>query len=360
MRRIGVFGAALLIVVTSSYAVTHRGPEAKASHPAPRSYDLVIGPSDPDTVVTFAVTLRLRTDRLDRYLADVHDPSSPRYRRFVSPSGFGRRFGLPIGRIRRVRRDLIDAGFRVGTIGRGRTGLDATGTLGQISRYLHVPFVDVVDPAGRRYHAPQRRVEVPSQLSPAVTSIDGLNSRPVVPLRVQPQAESGVESFRLGPAEIAQAFEITPLWAQGVRGQGQSVAIWSPWPFSPSDVQQFDEDMGITGAPAVQNVFLGQEFSALQDDKYRAVRGEINLDIDTVRSVAPGAQILNYIPSLEGMDAFGEVAKAIADKGETKILSISYGPCDDPTVKNEDGTLALPPTSGRTTNSSSSTRPASV
>jgi subtilase family serine protease len=51
--------------------------------------------------------------RLDRLLAAQQDPTSPDYRRWLTPQEFGRRFGASPGDLRRVERWLRDAGCRV-------------------------------------------------------------------------------------------------------------------------------------------------------------------------------------------------------------------------------------------------------
>jgi kumamolisin len=55
---------------------------------------------------------------------------------------------------------------------------------------------------------------------------------------------------------------------------------------------------------------------------------EVNLDIDTIRSIAPKAQILDYEAPNGGV-GYGDVLNAIVKDGKADIVSISWGNCDD-------------------------------
>jgi kumamolisin len=60
--------------------------------------------------------------------------------------------------------------------------------------------------------------------------------------------------------------------------------------------------------------------------------GEVNLDIDVVRAIAPMAQIINYeSPNA----AFGPVIRRIVDDGDVDIVSISWGICERKLSKSD-------------------------
>ena len=122
------------------------------------------------------------------------------------------------------------------------------------------------------------------------------------------------------PATLAKAYDITPLRAQGITGTGQTVAVISFDSFENTDLSSFESRFGITG-PAVQHVEV--HGGALPG----AGQQEVNLDIDTIRSIAPGAQILDY-EAPQGSTTDADVINQIVADHRARVISSSWGRCD--------------------------------
>ncbi len=289
------------------------------------------GPTDPASIVRFQVVLRVPgRAELDRFLAGVSDPSSPDYRRYLAPTEFGRRFGLPVDRIERAEA-WIRAGGLVVTRDGERTHLTVRGTVARVNALLGVSLRDHVDTTYGPYHAPDRPPRIPVELRDIVEGVAGLDTTPRLrPLFRPPLADVPVGGLQ--PDDVALAYDIAPLHEAGIDGTGQTVAIVSFDTFLESDVAAYDEQVGISGPP-VEKVFV--------PDDYVPVRGsgtaEVNLDIDVVRSVAPGATILDY----EGAngEGFAPIMSAILEDARADIVSISWGRCEadkDPVTRGFD------------------------
>jgi kumamolisin len=128
----------------------------------------------------------------------------------------------------------------------------------------------------------------------------------------------------LNPKALAKAYDITPLHDAGIDGTNQTVAVVSFGTFRDSDIAAFDKRFGITG-PAIRRVRVGEgEPNSLGTP----TEGEVDLDLETIRSIAPKAQILNY----ESVDSatFAQIFDRIVADGSADIASVSYGWCDDP------------------------------
>src|SRR5439155_12899188 len=122
------------------------------------------------------------------------------------------------------------------------------------------------------------------------------------------------------------AYDITSLHNAGIDGSGQTVAVVSFGTFRDSDIALFDKTFGTTG-PLIQRVRVGE------GEPYAVgtgVEGEVDLDLETIRAVAPKAQILNYETDIrQNGFAFAPLFDRIAADHKTDIVSVSYGWCDD-------------------------------
>lgn len=284
-----------------------------------------LGPTDSRALIRFTVGLRLPRDRaLDRFLREVSDPDSPRYGRFIDAAAFGKRFGLPRSRIAEAERWLARAGLRVTRSYRQRTALEVRGRAGDVNRAFRTTLYDVRAPGGRRYRVPDRPPRVPPELRAVVTGITGLETRPLVRPAAMP-------TQGLKPIDAARAYNVEPLWRDGLRGQGQTVAIVSFDTFLDADIPRYDRIVGIEGAPPVEKIPVRGRMMRLSENNTTA---EVNLDIDIIRGLAPRAQILNYEAPNNDVNgevaSFAEVINRIVDDGRADIVSISWGVCDVP------------------------------
>ena len=284
-----------------------------------------LGPSDQRDIVTFTLRLRLPGRRaLDRFLQDLDDPRSPDYRSFISASEFGRRFGVTRRQLVQVERRLARAGLHVTRSYGQRTALEVRGRVREANRFLGIVLHDFLSPDGQPYRAPLGPIVVPADMRRVVAGITGFApaaiARPAVP-----------PARGLQPADAAKAYDIEPLWKDGLRGQGQTVAIVSFDTFVEGDIGRYDRLVGVTGAPPVEKIPIRGRPMKLSE---RNNTGEVNLDIDIIRGLAPQARILNYEAPNKDVNgepaSFAEVINRIVDDGRADIVSISWGVCDVP------------------------------
>jgi kumamolisin len=302
----------------ASAASSPVAPVAKAaghSELVAKAADRFLRPTSPSSKLGFTVVLRFRQAALDRYIRDVQDPSSPRYRHYLTAREIGERFGISKAELARVRRRLAGAGIRVTEAYAQRTALRASATVKRISAFFRTSLGDFKGSSGRIYHRPLRTPTIPRDLRRSVVGVTGLsNKRLALP--------AGIPGGGLTPKITAQAYNVAPLHSRGIQGQGQTVAIVSFDSFRDSDPRAFDRRFGISGPPV----------------KHRPVGGgtqvgdgssEVNLDIDVIRSIAPKAQIIDYEGPNGGV-GYADMLNAIVSDGKADIVSISWGNCDDP------------------------------
>jgi Pro-kumamolisin, activation domain/Subtilase family len=278
--------------------------------------------------LAFTLVLRLpHESQLERELVAVSNPRSSMFRHFLTPAGFGDRYGLPLRRIDRLRRQLAAAGVAVTASYPQRTSFDVSASAATVSRLFSVRLADFRERAsGRRYHLPLSRPRVPRAFRDAVAGVAGLSTR----LRPEP---ADVPADGLKPIDAARAYDVKQLWDAGVRGEGQTIAVFSLGSFTESDIDAFDRAMGIVGARPIEHVPVGVG----NDDVTSANAGEVALDLDVVRGIAPRARILNYEVPWNGVASFPtglkDAIEQITAERRADIVTVSYGLCDVPTLR---------------------------
>ncbi len=326
MRRLR---AVLALVTVVAAACGPGSGNRNAPAPGPPPYGRYVGPTDRDSPVAFSLVLRLPRERaLDRFLAAVSDPTSPRYGRFLDARAFGRRFGLRQADIRGIEARLAARGLLVTGSFPQRTAIGVEGSIGQVEDLLGVPFGDFLDPAGRRFHAPLADPVVPPGLRPLVAGVAGLNSGPV-------PVPADIPQGGLTPTDAARAYDVTPLHDRGLRGQGQTIAIVSFASFRDQDVDEFARRQGL---PSQRPEHVPVDGGSAETTGGGSQ--EVNLDIDVVRGVAPEARVLDYEAPLTSVHSFAQgtadiINRVVAD-GRAGIVTMSWGLCDTPRLA--DGT----------------------
>jgi subtilase family serine protease len=320
-RRILALSLVLTLAATLAVSLS-AGSDAPRRHsavvPAAEPVDTTdarkLGRTDGRELVDFTLTLRLADARLDRFLAAQQDPRSPGFGRGLDPRAFGERFGPDKSELTGLRRALLDAGMEITRSYPQRTNLRVRGSASEVNRLFDVALHDFAAPSGARWHAPSERPTVPAALRGAVRGVTGLDTRPL------PALSAAVPEEGLAAESLGLAYNIAPLHEQGIDGEGQTIAIMGYEAFDEADVAEYDEVTGTEGPPVERvNVDGGVN---------QPGSGEIHLDIDVVRAVAPKAQILSY----EGPNgpSLAPVIDQIVADGRTDIVSLSWGRCDIP------------------------------
>ncbi|MDQ2984057.1 MAG: S53 family peptidase [Actinomycetota bacterium] len=330
--------AAVLLVAALGAAVTVAAVArpGKRATPSPRG-ERLLGPTPAAQTVAFTLVLRLPgKERLARFLREVNDPASPRYRHYIDAKQFGTRFGLDGAVLRKVTRRLERQGLAVTASYPQRTTLEVRGPASALRRVFAVRLNEYRDAKGRKFHSPASKPRVPRALAAAVTGVAGLNTRPFDSRLAEPT------QIGFKPADFARAYGIDQLWERGIRGQGQTVAVWSETTFNDSDVRRFDRAVGIS-SPGVctATVKAGCIERVPVNGGTTDTHAEDALDVETIHGLAPGATVLNYesptdTSKVETYNDWGRafvaamvagVNKIVSD-GRATIISISYGAPD--------------------------------
>ncbi len=293
------------------------GGPASAGASAPRS----LGPTRPGAMVSFSLVLRLHQGRLHRFLAELYDPRSPLYHHFLDAEAFGRRFGVTGAQLSRLEATLGRSGIRVTGRYPQRTAIDVSAPAGVVDRVFGVRLMDYRARGGRLYHSPSSAAIVPKQLRTMVSAVAGLHQGIVA--RPDDTPSSGVT-----PAIASLAYDYAPLYAQGIKGQGEKVAVIELWQFSQRDLDAFSQQFHLPP-------FTPDQVATPQDggatDTSSGGEQEAELDLEMIHAVAPDAKILDYNSpesSPSGADTLGDIIDKIVADGQVDIVSDSYGFCE--------------------------------
>jgi kumamolisin len=269
----------------------------------------------------FALSLHLRQRELDAYLNRV-EPSAG-HGEGLTASKFGARFGESDSQLARLRQILRGLGIEVSHLYPQRTAMLVSSDVAQVGRVFSLRFGRYVTSNGQRFFAPERSARIPPVLAPYVTSVGDLSDQPV------PAAD--IPSSGLTPAVTAKAYDLAALWKQGIRGQGQTIAIASDYgAINPADVVTFAQRTGITPHVVIKPVDGGSTYTVRTGSDT-----EVDLDLQVILGVAPAAQVIDYqgsdgskSPQLSLGRSLGDIYNQVEADGLAKIVSTSYALCE--------------------------------
>jgi subtilase family serine protease len=313
--------AALAALVLAAVALAATGAVGTGSSRPERPRAGQLGATPAGTPVGFSIVLRLHQQRLHRFLAGLNDPGSPLYHHFIDAGTFGRRFGVSDRRLAELRLALRRAGIRITDQYPQRTALDAVAPAGVVERFFSLRLADYRASDGRRFHSPLNAPVIPGPLRGVVSAVAGLHGA------LAPRTDD-VPADGVSPQIGAKAYDITPLYSQGIRGQGEQVAVLESSRFSQSSLDSFSRQFGLPPFTP-QSVPIPQDGPAT--DESSVGEEETELDVELIHEVAPQAQILDYNApdvSASGNDTLGDMIDHLVAQGRVDIVSDSMGYCE--------------------------------
>ncbi len=308
-------------------------------HPKARS-DSDQGPVDPSLKLTY-LTMVLKPSptqqaELDRLLAEQQDPTSPNYDRWLTPEQYADRFGASPDDINKIVSWLQQQNLTVQAIGRARNSISFSGTAGRIQSAFHTEIHHYLV-NGKMHYANATDPSIPAAFQAVVGGIHGLNDFRMRPPRgassvvpnsrtLRPQYTSAKGEHFLAPDDVALIYNIKPLYAAGIDGSGQKVAVAGQTQIDPADIKQFRSYFNLpANDPQVVLVPNETDPGIVKDDL-----SEADLDIELAGAVARNATVV-YVYAKDVMTA---VQYAI-DQDLAPVLSVSYGSCEAETSASD-------------------------
>ncbi len=285
---------------------------------------------EPAKTLKLSIALPLRNEaELDRLLAELYNPASPRYHKWLSVQQFTDRFGPSPADYEAVVRYAEANGMtvRARTANRFLVGVDASAA--QVNKAFHVTMGTYRHPSeNRSFFAPDRQPTL--DLPVKVWHIEGLDdySVPRPMLRYKTNTAVQREATGSGPGSqfLASDFRAAYYGNGPLNGAGQSIGLYG-LNYNLSDVQNYYNNVGQPFNPAV--VRNDSTDGTVNNCGAGCDDGEPVIDIVAALSMAPGVNAVIEYFGANAMDVFN--AMATANVAKQLSASILYSPADPAT-----------------------------
>jgi pseudomonalisin len=287
-----------------------------------------LGRVDPDLPVERMVLVLPVRDAagLEKVLAELQDPASSRFRRWLTPSEFGERFGARREDLEALAAWLRSEGFVVEGATAGRTALVFSGRAADVERAFDTEL-HVYVKEGRRTVGNARPMTLPSGLGGVpvrgLLPVNGFMRRSPLVREAGPLF-NGSQGPGLSPADFATLYGLDGVYPSA-RGAGQKIAIVARTNISLTDARLFRAYFGLPPKDPVV-VLNGDDPGILLGDLALL---ETNLDIEWAGGLAPEADVLVVVSkstaTTDGIDLSSLYA---IDQNLAGIVSVSYGACE--------------------------------
>jgi hypothetical protein len=278
------------------------------------------------------------------FIAEQQTSGSPNYHRWITAEEFGQRFGLAKQDLDAIANWLLSHSFKINVIYPSGVVIDFSGTAGQVREAFQTE-IHHLDVNGEKHIANMSDPRIPAAFASAVVGVVSLHDFPphaMYKLR-KPQIEYtfadsiGGNSYAVVPTDLATIYNLNPLFASGISGQGQTIVVIEDTNvFTASDWNTFRSTLGLSG-------YTGGSFTTVHPAPSSGTNNcaspgliapndaEAILDAEWASAAAPSAAIVMATCADSGATFGGLIAvqNLINASGQPPaIMSISYGQCE--------------------------------
>jgi pseudomonalisin len=298
------------------YPLARTEYEVGAADPASRMERMILV-LQPDAVQQKAI---------EDLAAAQHDPDSPLYHQWLTPESFAEHFGVARQDLDRVVDWLGTHGFSIDDLPAGGRAIVFSGSAWQVQSAFHTEMRRY-NIGGEIHTANAGDPEIPEALAGVVAGIVTLHDfhRQSMHRLVEavPQYTTGGAHY-LAPGDFATIYDVAPLYAGGVDGSGESIAIVGRCNINVSDVQAFRSMSGLPSNNPTVLVNGPNPGIFSSDEELEAV-----LDVSWSGAVAPKAAVTLVVSaSTTVSDGVDLSAQYIVSQNLAPVMSTSFGSCE--------------------------------
>jgi subtilase family serine protease len=270
----------------------------------------------------------------DDYIDSLTDKSSSNFHQWLQPEEQGQMYGPAQEDVDAVTGWLQSHGFTVGYVYPNRRVIDFSGTAGEIREAFHTE-IHHVNVRGEQHFANISDPQIPEALAPVVLGVVSMHDfkpHSFLERRSQYQVTSGGGgTYELVvPADVETIYNLTPVYRQGIYGQGQTIVVVEdamPWSNDPTTYQD-TFNLGVFGG-TWENKHPSIAGNCTAPASPNADEGEANIDVEIALAVAPGATI--QAASCRDTSTFGgllALENLVSAGSPPAVISMSYGECE--------------------------------
>ncbi len=292
-----------------------------ADNAAPLINSARTGDVQADRPITAALSLKLHNQQaLEKFLADVQNPASTQYHRFLTPAQFTARFGPTQADVDKAVSFLGKAGATGIQVSGNRQAITFTGSAAQLESAFRTRIGTYHDQvSGRDFFANDAAPAVPASVSDVVGNVVGLDDHAVRTHASKAAAQPNVVKS-VTPPVLKTAYGTSGLSATG---SGVNVGFVEFDGYQKSNITKYDSTYGLSAGAVTTVGVSGANYDSSPGDG----QIEVELDIEVVHALAAAAH--DYVYEAPNSSA-GELAmyQKIASDDTVDVVSISWGACE--------------------------------
>jgi uncharacterized membrane protein len=321
--------------VTSPVDDGDRVALAEHVHPMARR-DLEVAVAAPEERMdTMMLVLRpddAQEQALQELLTAQHDPSSPLYQQWLTPETFAERFGISDSDVAKTTDWLKSHGLTIDQVGSGGRHIFFSGTTGQVEHAFQTAM-RMYQVSGEIHRANATAPQIPRGLASVVTGVLSLHDFRAAPANRQvPFTKSDntwyyngtIQQSALVPGDLATIYNASPLYASGIDGSGQSIAVLGRSNIDLAEVRLFRKTYGLPANDPQVTVVGKDPGLVCGGDEFEAA-----LDVEYAGAIAKKATVKFVVAgSTNTTDGIYLAAQYAVAHNVAPIVSLSYGLCE--------------------------------
>lgn len=260
---------------------------------------------------------------LTAFLAQVTDPASAQYKHYLTVHQFAQRFGATQQTVAQVSAYLKGHGLKVGQVSANGLTLTASGSAAQVEKAFGTSLATFHDGAGRSFFANTAEPKLPAGIASAVTAVAGLNDYAVYHQdAVKNTAVKGASATAkanptgLSPTKARSGYNVASAISAGYTGSGVTVGLLEFSGFKQSNITAYDKQFSLSpSTPVVRSAGGGTTDLSGED--------EVELDIEVVQALAPGATVKVYEAPNSDAGELAVYSALVSD--DVPVISSSWG-----------------------------------
>ncbi len=236
---------------------------------------------------------------LNEYAESVTDKRSPHYHQWMTLEDYALHYGVADEDIEKVSGWLELHGFKVNSVAANRTTIDFSGTEASIREAFRCE-IHSYKVKGVMHIANASDPSIPAALEPVVTGVVSMHDFFPQPASVPKAAftfgPAGSTTEAVTPGDLAEIYNLNPLFSEGITGTGQVIAILQDSDvFSTKDISTFRSTFGLSkftsGSFTQVHPTPGSGTNNCIDPGATGDDGEATLDVEYASAAAPNATI---------------------------------------------------------------------